>query len=137
MSVTLRVGESSHPLGSDDFLNAFFATVATRIESGQWGSRFPVVMLDLYAGRLAVDQLSKALTELDLISEELARHPPHEIVWDADDLSRQPPWGTEISDRILNLADYFVTSEGRQLVGVLREGLSAGLEASQEVRIEV
>ena len=41
MSLDIRVGGGAWPLGSGDFVHAFFSTVSYHLETDGWGSRFP------------------------------------------------------------------------------------------------
>lgn len=50
---------------------------------------------------------------------------PDEIVWDIGNPGAMPPWGNNISTRISSLANYFVTSRGRDLFDVLFEAIDA------------
>lgn len=64
-----------------------------------------------------------AIQELKLIKEELAAFAPSKVVWDIEDLSKRPPWGADIAQEINSLANYFVTSTGRDLISTLIEAL--------------
>lgn len=46
-----------------------------------------------------------------------------EVVWDIDDLKVKPPWGDNISTEIKNLSEYFVTSEGEDLIDMMEKAL--------------
>lgn len=46
-----------------------------------------------------------------------------EVVWDIDDLKAKPPWGDNISTEIKNLSEYFVTSEGEDLIDMMEKAL--------------
>ena len=48
MAVGFTVGFYYYSIGSADFLHSFFSTVAVNLEDGKWGSRFPVLMNELY-----------------------------------------------------------------------------------------
>lgn len=135
MSTSLQVGHRSYELGSGAFLYAFFSTVAVRAERGSWGSRFPTVMHKLYAGAVDPDEAVRALGELDEIEEALATFRPDDVVWDFDHRDAGPPWTSDISPLITSLADYFVTSEGLDLLTVLREGLRHASESGEVARV--
>lgn len=51
-------------IGSGSFLTAFFSTVAVRAEDGRWGSRYPILMRELYHGRVEPERLSELSTEI-------------------------------------------------------------------------
>ena len=124
-----------YTIGPDGFLYAFFSTIACRLEHNNWGSRFPVIMKRLYNGSVGVEDLDKALRELKQIHEELKRLPPDQIVWDANDRSVAPPWGYDITDKITNLGNYFITSNGEQLFDVLFAAFSKAKELGKKVEI--
>ena len=136
MGKALRVGDRSFEIGSPEFFNAFFSTVAVRAEGERWGSRYPTVMNDLYAGSVEPARAELALRELDSIRQDLSRQGPKQVVWDFENRSARPPWGDDISPAITSLADYFVTSDGRDLIDALREGLSQSVELGQVARVE-
>ena len=122
MTVGFKVGSITDEIGSSDFFHAFFSTIAVRLELA-WGARFPVLMTKLYQGELRQEDAVLALGELATIQSELRAFPPSQIVWDNDDKSKSPPWGTEIAATITDLSNYFVTSTGRDLIETLREGI--------------
>lgn len=97
MAVGFKVGFFWYQIGSGDFLHWFFSTVAVNLENGSWGSRFPLIMNKLYQGSLDSENVGKALIELNTIEEELGKISPDKVVWDIDDIKKQPPWGNNIS----------------------------------------
>jgi hypothetical protein len=123
MEVGIEVGDSYREIGSGNFLHCFFSTVSASLEPGGWGSRFPPVMNRMYQGQLPATEIPKTRIELDTIRRELAAFPPSAVVWDIEDRSQQPPWGDNISPEITSLANYFVTSDGKELFEVLLAAL--------------
>jgi hypothetical protein len=136
MSVGLHVSNVYREIGAASFFNSFFSTVSANLEPAGWGSRFPTVMRTLYEGRLPVGSAAAALAELDNIHRELAGFPPSMIVWDYNDRSLQPPWGDDIDPRITSLANYFVTSDGKDLFVVFKAALSDALREQTEVVVQ-
>jgi 2,3-bisphosphoglycerate-dependent phosphoglycerate mutase len=134
MSVALHVGDRAYELGSAAFLNAFFSTVFVRVECNQWGSRFPVLMTELYSGEVPAAHVGVLLEELRSLREALATLPPDAVVWDHAEPTAQPPWGSEIAAHIQSMADYFVTSDGKDLIEVLQTALG-GSGARRGARI--
>ena len=104
MAVGFKVKFYWYQIGDSDFLHSFFSTVAYNLENGNWGSRFPVIMNELYQGKLECDNTDKALEELSIIRKELQKFSPEKVVWDIEDLSKQPPWGNDISEDITDLS---------------------------------
>lgn len=135
MSVAVWVGRKHWQAGSAAFLKAFFSTVFVRLEHESWGARHPVLMRELYAGRLACKSAEAASKELQGIREGLAELDPELVVWDFEDRTARPPWGTEISPDIKSLTDYFVTSDGRNLLAVLAEALDEARRSGKDLEI--
>ena len=121
MAVGIKLGNITDEIGTSDFFNAFFSTVAGNLEPEGWGTRFPVLMKQLYAGQLKQTDARPALEELDEVASELACYPVHKVIWDIEDRGKAPPWGDNIADAITDLSNYFVTSTGRDLIASLRE----------------
>ncbi len=121
--IVFEVDDTWWKVGTADFLRAFFSTVAAHLEPEGWGSRFPVVMSPLYEGALQAKDAPTALKELREIRDQLKAYPPDVVVWDFDDRQAEPPWGSNISTDITDLSNYFVTSDGEDLIDVLQSAL--------------
>ena len=70
--VCFRVGNISYEIGTASFLYSFFSTVVYRLEKGRWGSRFPMIMNELYQGQLSFEKILVAKQELKQIKKELS-----------------------------------------------------------------
>ncbi|MBL8867522.1 MAG: immunity 70 family protein [Planctomycetia bacterium] len=136
MAVGFKVGNIIDEVGTHDFLHAFFSTMSYHLEPNGWGSRYPELMNELYQGKLDSSKAWKVLKDVEAIRLELKRHLPREVVWDIEDINKVPPWGNELSSEITDLSNYFVTSTGRDLFGVLIECLTASAGDGDDVTIE-
>ena len=116
------------PIGSADFLHSFFSTVSYHLEYRKWGSRFPVIMNEVYQGYLLPEHAEQAREELSVITAELKNLKPHQIIWDIDDLSKEPPWEVPISEEITDLANYFITSDGADFITIFNHALLKAIE---------
>lgn len=76
-----------------------------------------------------------AKVELNTIESELKKLPPDKVIWDMEDLAKQPPWGKEISNQITDLSNYFVTSDGRDFLMILHKALDAAMEIEKDIII--
>lgn len=123
-------------IGSGDFLYSFFSTVAYRLEGAKRGRRFPVIMKKLYQGEIKRKEVDKAIKELSIIKKELKEFTPDKVIWDIDDLSKQSPWGNDISDDITDLSNYFVTSDGEDFISVFFEALETAKEIDFGIEIK-
>ncbi|QFJ54664.1 immunity 70 family protein [Pseudobutyrivibrio xylanivorans] len=137
MAVGFKVKYYWYQIGNGDFLHAFFSTVAANLENSNWGCRFPVIMRELYQGKLNVDKIDETLEELSVIKEELKELSVDKVVWDIEDLSKQPPWGDNISEDITDLSNYFVTSDGEDFFTIFTHALEKAKETKSGVEIKL
>ncbi|MGI6117427.1 MAG: immunity 70 family protein [Bilifractor sp.] len=135
MSVSFWVNDDCYDVGAASFLHSFFSTVCYNLEDGKWGSRYPVLMNEFYQGSLEYAHIKDAIAELDNITAGLKKFPPDKVVWDIEDLSKQPPWGDNIAPEITDLSNYFVTNDGEDFLTVFRQALEKGLEKKAPVEI--
>jgi len=135
VSIGFWVGERAWLVGTPDFLFALFSTISARLEPAGWGSRFPLLMGPLYEGALPAAQAAGARAELAAVRAELAQLAPSAVVWDVEDRSKTPPWGDDIAPSITTLADYFVTSDGEDLLDVLDAALAGAGRDGQPLRV--
>ena len=54
-------------------LNSFFSTAFIRLENSNWGSCYPILMNELYQGRVSVYYLKNCLLELQSIGKEFSK----------------------------------------------------------------
>lgn len=135
MAVGFRVEHNWYQIGHGDFLHSFFSTVAYNLEKNDWGSRFPIIMKKLYQGKIDSNDVNGAIHELNKIEKELKNFAPSKIVWDIEDLSKQPPWGNRISEHITDLSNYFVTSSGDNFLTIFRHALEKANEINVGIEI--
>lgn len=116
MTIAFRHNAVITEIGIDVVLHSLLSTVAVRLEGGEWGARFPLIMIKLYRGRLDGLDADAALLELRQIRAGLARLEPDMVIWDFNDLARQPPWGDAVAPRIISIANYHTTNTGQCLL---------------------
>lgn len=119
MAVGFRIDFLWYQIGHRNFLHSFFSTICYRLEDGQWGGKYPYLMNKLYQGNLDWEDVKYAKKELEDVKEKLKKFESSKVVWDVEDLKKQPPWGNNISEDITDLSNYFVTSDGRDLISVI------------------
>lgn len=136
MAVGFKVKFYWYQIGSGDFLHSFFSTVAYNLENKNWGSKFPVIMKKLYQGKIDAENIDLAIDELQQIKTELQKLSPDNVVWDIEDLSKQPPWGTKISEEITDLSNYFVTSDGEDFLTIFSHALNKAKALNAKMVIE-
>ena len=63
MAVGFKVKFYWYQIGHGDFLHSFFSSVAYHLENGDWGSRFPVIMNELYQGKIKCEDMDDAIED--------------------------------------------------------------------------
>lgn len=135
MAVHLNTKQSTFLIGSGSFLGSFFDTIEYRLTRGFWGKKYPVVLGEFYQGKLSYQHLDAAAQELRDIQKRLKKFKPSKVVWDKLDLSKKPPWGNNISPAITSLANYYLTSDGKDLFQVLFEAIETAKVEKSDLRI--
>jgi 2,3-bisphosphoglycerate-dependent phosphoglycerate mutase len=131
MSVGIQLDDGLFDLGSSDEVHAFFSNISFHLEErvnffrtkGGWGSRFPILLNELYQGELSKASAQGAVKELEIVKEELRKITPDKAIWDIDDLSLSPPGSENIDPAIQDLHDYFLTNDGEFIIDVLEKAL--------------
>lgn len=98
-----------------------FTTISYHLEPNGWGTKYPLLLNKLYNGKLKYKYIKDAIKEIDEIKESLKNYSPSQVIWDIEDISKTPPWGDNISDEITDLSNYFVTSDGEDLITILKK----------------
>lgn len=135
MVVGLKVDFFWYSIGEPDFLHSFFSTICVNLESGDWGSKFPVLMNELYQGNLEFSKIDLALEELSKIEKQFKKLNVEKAVWDINDLKKSAPWENNISSDINNLSEYFWTSSGENIFVILEKALTEA--RNEHVNIEI
>ncbi|WP_240008600.1 Imm70 family immunity protein [Pseudaquidulcibacter saccharophilus] len=136
MSIGITVGAITDEIGNGDFIHAFFSSICALCEPNGWGSKYPLLMNELYQGSLAWNNAKQALLELKDARLCLEKFPPAAVVWDINEPDSRPPWGDKIAGTITNMGNYFVSSSGRDLFDLLEEALEASYTSKKDAIIE-
>lgn len=136
MAVGFKVKFYWYQVGSGEFLNSFFSTIAYNLEERKWGSRYPYVMNHFYNGILEAGDIDAAINEVKEIQMRLKEYSPEKVVWNMENLSMCPPWGDDISADITDLSNYFITSEGDNLIILMLQALETAKELNLPIQIE-
>ena len=91
-------------IGEQEGMDAFVNTIVARLEEGQAGSRFPVLMRFFTEERLDWKQAEKAIEELEIIREAFEKMPPESVIRDTSDpqkLACLEPWMSPDAENLL------------------------------------
>lgn len=132
----MHVASKSFEIGSDSFFYCFFSTVSANLEPRGWGTRFPIVMKKLYGGSVDISDVPELGHELMTIRTELKKYPASKVVWNFEHREARPPWGSKISKGIIDLSNYFVTSDGRDLFAVFSTAIAEAKRVKGSIIVE-
>ena len=135
MSVGIKVGSIYDEIGSGSFLNCLFSTVTVLLERGVRGAAYPVFSKQFYAGSVPAVEAEKLLDELRHIRAAFQAYAPSQVVWDMGDRTARPPWGDNIAPTITSLANYFVSSTGRDVFDLLEEAVMDARDSHTDIHI--
>ena len=135
MMVGILVDCFYYELGHSDFVHSFFSTMSYHLEKEGWGTKYPLLMNELYNDKLNWENVSVAKANLIEVEQQLLKQPPEQVIWDIDDLSQKPPWGDKISPRVTSLGNYFTTADGKTFFEVLYEAMDIAEEDKCDLKI--
>lgn len=136
MSIGFKVKDYWYEIGTGDFFHCFFSNIAYHLENENWGNKYPILMNELYQGELKYKNIDKAINELKNVQNYFEKIPPSKVIWDIENLSLTPPWGSNISTEITDLSNYFVTSDGYDLFEKFFEALTKANEEKVNLTIQ-
>jgi hypothetical protein len=136
MTVGIKVDYLWFQIGNGEFLNAFFSTISYHLEPNGWGSKYPIVMKDLYNGNVSWEKVPELKNEIIEIRKDLGKISPKKVIWNYEDLEQNPPWRDNISPEITSLANYFVTSNGEDLFEVILKAIDDSYSEKIDLKIE-
>lgn len=123
--VGFRVGHTWIEFGSDETLHSWFATIAERLEDGKWGSKFPLIMNNLYFLKdsgIAYEETKKFYQELLSIKHELIHLKPQDAIWGQHTKSKAIPKNAMNLNRdAVNLLDFYISNHNKSLFYILEK----------------
>ncbi|EOP92832.1 immunity 70 family protein [Bacillus cereus] len=123
-----------YEVGHPDLLHSFFSTMSYHTEPEGWGTKYPLLMKDLYFKKLSWEDVKEARENLKEIQNVLQKKKPDEVVWDIEDLEKRPPWdGQQLPPQVTDLTTYYVTSRGVTYFDLLFHAF----DDAQEVEIDI
>lgn len=113
-------------IGCGEFVYSFFSTVSYHLEGpGNWGKRFPRLLLDLCdGGFIKNENIDELEDELKIIYNEFQKMPLSDAIYDLEDLRKPMPKDLlpNADENVINLAQLWVTPMGDKVyLKVFRE----------------
>ena len=136
MTVGVLVDCFYYELGHSDFVHSFFSTVSYHLEKEGWGTKYPLLMNDLYNNELSWNDVKVARTNLIEIEQQLSKLSPEHIIWDLDVIKKETPWGETINPKTTNLANYFATADGETFFEVILKSMGVAVEDKCDMKLK-
>lgn len=136
MSIFLTAKMIGYQIGTPAFFTSFFDTIDVHLTKGLFGKKYPIVLGEFQDGVLRNENLDKAEVELKNIKKRFKKLKPSKIIWDKYDLTKKPPWGSEISDEITSMANYYVTCNGEDLFEIIFKAIAEAKTLKSDLKIE-
>lgn len=114
MTIMSEDGKVFVDVGNIEYWNCFYSTIITNLKN--YINDNSLVMSFIKNGSCEHSDCLSIARELNLIKDKLSMLPPDQIVYDYNDLSKEPPWGSSISSIVTSCGNFFTTSDGRDLI---------------------
>ncbi|SFI36636.1 MULTISPECIES: Imm70 family immunity protein [unclassified Bacillus (in: firmicutes)] len=134
--VGFKVDMFFYEVGHPDLLHSFFSTMSYHTEPEGWGTKYPLLMKDLYFDKLKWKDAPEALKNIEEIREKLSEIPPSEVVWDIEDIAKRPPWEDNLPEQVTNLENYYATPRGTTFFTLLINALKDSIQDKMDVIIK-
>lgn len=100
------------------------------------GKDVPRINAETLSRQCRCARFRKTEKELNDIESKLKSFSPDFVIWDIEDLSKQPPWGKDISSDITDLSNYFITSNGKNIFDMFRDAISTAEEINAKIEVK-
>lgn len=85
-----------------------------------WGTKYPLLMKNLYFDKLSWEDVEEARKNLKEIQSILQKKKPEEIIWDIEDITKRLPWeGKALPPQVVDLVTYFAREDGKTFSDLL------------------
>lgn len=136
--IYIKAGNVGLEIGGNPITGALFYSIAHHLEKREWGSKYPIIMNELYYNGIEVEHLEQGLKEIKEIKEKLKGYAPEQIVWDYEDLDLTIPWINNISSNVTDLSNIFLSPYDRNnILDVIIEAIELGIYCHSKVYFEL
>ena len=135
--ICIKVGNIGLIIGGYQIMSALFYSIAHDLENREWGSKYPVIMNELYYGdMIECDNLQQALAEIKEIKEEFKKLSPREMIMNYDDIIKVAPWEFEFIQEAQSLYDAMRSPDNCNIIDTIILALELGIKQNASVYLE-
>lgn len=123
----INVWNNIYSIKAPCYLIPFFSNICVHLEKGKRGTRFPVIMRELFSGILHYEHVTQAMEELNQIERELKLIPVSRYVYNFLEPNRPKPVGMKLPSYATSLYAYITNGDDKEIVPELRRALTDAL----------
>ena len=101
-------------IGNSDIWISLCSTIAVRLNYNE--EDIPLVLKFLRTGKCVAKEGNATARQFNLVRDELSKFAPDKVVYDIAEMTKEAPWGVNISDVITSCANFYTTSDGKDLL---------------------
>jgi hypothetical protein len=124
-----------YPLGSEEVVHSLFSTISYNLEPNGWGTKFPILMHNLYSGRVEIADINKAQDEYNIIKEHIKNIPTRSVVFDISDVTLEDTYLVDNRSR-KNVYEYFQIDKNASFIDALGKAIERAIELNQPLRLK-
>jgi len=114
MNIACSDGRDSIELGGYETWQALSSTIVIRLEKIK--EKIPLVLQFIESEKCKNIDCLETARQFNIVKDELSQMKPDMIVYDAKNLDKPVPWGTQISPTITSCGNYFTSGDGHDLL---------------------
>lgn len=120
-------------IGTSDILHSLYSTIRVRLD--YFKSKVSLAFNFLELGECDFAIAVETARQFNLIRDELSKFNPQQAVYDYRDLSKKAPWEGKISPVITSCANFYTTSDGKDLLFEIVSILCYGYYSASNIAI--
>lgn len=120
-------------IGTSDILQSLYSTIRVRLD--YFKEKVPLAFNFLECGKCNSIAAMETAKQFNLLRDELSKVAPQQAVYDFRDLSRRSPWDGRISPVITSCANFYITSDGKDLLFEIVSILCYGYYSGSDITI--
>lgn len=101
-------------IGTNDYLYCFYSTIVANLSKNL--KEISLAIDFLKDGKCKGSAGYETARQFNLIRDQLSRLRTNKIVYDIENVNKKAPWGNNISPVVTSCGNFFVTSEGKDLI---------------------
>jgi len=134
--IFIKAGHIGLEIGGNPITSALFYSIAHHLERRDWGSKYPVIMKELYYDGIEIEHLEQGLKEIKEIKNEFKKLNAKEMIMLYEDAIKVAPWEFEFTEDMENLYESIRSPEGYNIIDTIILAIETGIKQKVRVYLE-